>query len=156
MGNAPSGKTAVKKSARVAKHVNGQASMPIGVSVAAAVETANKPLGERAKATRKAAPVKPAATVTTTAATAAPATPVTEKAKRQKKEKVVRDSFTMPKSEYETIAKLKQRCLDAGIAVKKSELLRAGLLLLDALPAKRLAAAVAHVETVKTGRPSTN
>ncbi|CAN7544741.1 hypothetical protein LJR230_003751 [Trinickia sp. LjRoot230] len=149
MGNAPSGKTAVKKSARVAKHVNGQASMPIGAGVAAAVETAS------AKATRKAAPVKSA----TTAATAAPATPtasVSDKAKRQKKEKVVRDSFTMPKREYETIAKLKQKCLDAGIAVKKSELLRAGLLLLDALPAKRLAAAVAHVETVKTGRPSTN
>lgn len=77
-----------------------------------------------------------------------------EKPKRTKKEKVVRDSFTMPKSDYERIAKLKQKCLDAGVAVKKSELLRAGLQALDAIPVKRLLAAVASVETVKTGRPA--
>ncbi|GLU34340.1 hypothetical protein Busp01_41820 [Trinickia caryophylli] len=77
-----------------------------------------------------------------------------EKPKRAKKEKVVRDSFTMPKSDYERIAKLKQKCLDAGVAVKKGELLRAGLQALDAIPIKRLLAAVSSVETVKTGRPA--
>ncbi|PRX33376.1 hypothetical protein B0G80_3591 [Paraburkholderia sp. BL6669N2] len=77
------------------------------------------------------------------------------KAKRVKKEKVVRDSFTMPKSDYEKIAALKQKCLDAGVSVKKSELLRAGLLLLDSAPtAEGLLAAVSAVETVKTGRPA--
>ena len=77
-----------------------------------------------------------------------------DKPKRAKKEKVVRDSFTMPKADYERIALLKRKCLDAGVAVKKSELLRAGLQLLEAASEKRLVAAVAALEAVKTGRPS--
>jgi hypothetical protein len=86
------------------------------------------------------------------AAAAGSATEV--KAKHTKKEKVVRDSFTMPKSDYDKIAALKQKCLDAGVSVKKSELLRAGLLLLEASAPKRLLAAISAVETVKTGRPT--
>ncbi|WP_245254155.1 hypothetical protein [Paraburkholderia sp. LEh10] len=70
-----------------------------------------------------------------------------------KREKVVRDTFTMPRADYEKLAVLKQRCLDAGVAVKKSELVRAGLLLLESKPTKRLLAAVKAVEPVKTGRP---
>ena len=89
------------------------------------------------------------------AAEAAPAAaPAEEKSKRVKKEKVVRDSFTMPKSDYAKIAHLKQTCLEAGVSVKKSELLRAGLLLLASAPAQQLLAAVSAVETVKTGRPA--
>ncbi len=76
------------------------------------------------------------------------------KAKRAKKDKVVRDSFTMPKSDYEKIAALKQKCLAAGVSVKKSELLRAGLLMLESAAQKRLLAAVSAVEQVKTGRPT--
>lgn len=72
----------------------------------------------------------------------------------EKKEKVVRDSFTMPKADYEKLSILKRKCLDAGVAVKKSELLRAGLKLLESTSEKRLLAAIAAVETVKTGRPS--
>nr|WP_253190248.1 hypothetical protein [Paraburkholderia phenazinium] len=71
-----------------------------------------------------------------------------------KKEKVVRDSFTMPKSDYDKIAALKQKCLDAGVSVKKSEVLRAGLLLLEGATSNRLLAAIAALETVKTGRPT--
>ncbi|MFC0399837.1 hypothetical protein [Paraburkholderia rhizosphaerae] len=77
-----------------------------------------------------------------------------EKARRVKKDKVVRDSFTMPKSDYAKLAELKQRCLDGGVSVKKSELLRAGLTLLAAVPPKRLIAAVSALDTVKTGRPA--
>lgn len=80
--------------------------------------------------------------------------PAEQKAKRVKKEKVVRDSFTMPKSDYEKLAALKQKCLDSGVAVKKSELLRAGLLLLEGVPIARLLDAISAVETVKTGRPA--
>jgi hypothetical protein len=86
--------------------------------------------------------------------TAATPAPAEAKAKRARKEKVVRDSFTMPKSEYARIASLKQKCLDGGVRVKKSELLRAALAMLDAVPAKRLIAAVGALEAVKTGRPS--
>ena len=77
-----------------------------------------------------------------------------DKARRAKKDKVVRDSFTMPKSDYAKLAELKQRCLDGGVSVKKSELLRAGLALLAAVPPKRLIAAVSALDTVKTGRPA--
>ncbi|MDH4286613.1 MAG: hypothetical protein OEV26_04240, partial [Gallionella sp.] len=50
----------------------------------------------------------------------------TEK-KIKHKAKIVRDSFTMPQSEYQKIADIKETCLKAGIHVKKSEVLRAGL-----------------------------
>lgn len=73
--------------------------------------------------------------------------------KRAKKEKVVRDSFTMPRSDYAKIAALKQKCANNGRRVKKSELLRAALTLLDAAPEKRLLAAIDALETVPTGRP---
>jgi hypothetical protein len=76
-----------------------------------------------------------------------------EKAKRAKKEKVVRDSFTMPKSDYDKIAALKQKCLSNGVHVKKGELLRAGLLILETATVEQLIGAVGAVETVKTGRP---
>ena len=103
----------------------------------------------------KPAPTKVVKQKGAAAVEAAPAAPAVEvKAKRVKKEKVVRDSFTMPKSDYEKIAALKQKCLDAGVSAKKSELLRAGLLLLDSASTKRLVAAVSAVETVKTGRPA--
>jgi len=74
--------------------------------------------------------------------------------KLPKKLKVVRDSFTMPAFDYGKLAELKRRCLADGVEVKKSELLRAGLLALEALSDKKLLAVVAQVETVKTGRPA--
>jgi hypothetical protein len=97
--------------------------------------------------------------VTASAKQAAPASEAAQKPKRAKKEvvkkeKVVRDSFTMPKSDYAKIATLKQKCLGAGVSVKKSEVLRAGLLLLEATTLNDLLAAISAVETVKTGRPS--
>ena len=67
--------------------------------------------------------------------------------------KVIRDSFTMPHADYELIGALKQRCLGLGVAMKKSELLRAGLVVLRQLPDERLLEVVAAVESVKTGRP---
>jgi hypothetical protein len=60
----------------------------------------------------------------------------------------------MPKSDYAKIATLKQKCLNAGVSVKKSEVLRAGLLLLEGATLENLLAAISAVETVKTGRPS--
>ena len=67
---------------------------------------------------------------------------------------MVRDSFTMPEGDYAKLAALKARCLTAGVHVKKSELLRAGLQVLETLPAKKLLAIIAGVENVKTGRPA--
>ena len=67
--------------------------------------------------------------------------------------KVVRDSFTMPVGDYMLIDTLKQKCIGLGFAVKKSELLRAGLHVLGRISDEDLAQVVAAVENVKTGRP---
>jgi hypothetical protein len=67
--------------------------------------------------------------------------------------KVIRDSFTIPAAEHRLIGALKKRCIGLGVAIKKSELLRAGLAALERLPDEGLAKVVAAVESVKTGRP---
>ena len=76
-----------------------------------------------------------------------------ETSKNVKPGKVIRDSFTMPVADYELIGVLKKRCIGLGVAIKKSELLRAGLAVLDRLADASLAQVVAAVESVKTGRP---
>jgi hypothetical protein len=74
-------------------------------------------------------------------------------AKAEVKVKVVRDSFTMPQADYAKISELKQVCLKAGLHVKKSELLRAGLRALSALSLAQLKQAIGKLDTIKTGRP---
>lgn len=69
------------------------------------------------------------------------------------KAKVIRDSFTMPQNDYAKIGELKQACLKAGMHVKKSELLRAGLHALGKLSVPQLKQAIARMEQIKTGRP---
>lgn len=94
------------------------------------------------------APAKPSAPEV---AKAAPAAKPVKLAKPR--EELVRDSFTMPQSDFKLIAQLKERALAAKRAAKKSELLRAGLQALDQLDAKALAAALNRLEPIKTGRP---
>jgi hypothetical protein len=67
--------------------------------------------------------------------------------------KLVRDSFTMPKSEYAGIDALKSRALGFGRHVKKSEILRAGLRALLSMSDRSLVTALNAVPTLKTGRP---
>ncbi|MDZ7843120.1 MAG: hypothetical protein U5R46_20225 [Gammaproteobacteria bacterium] len=67
--------------------------------------------------------------------------------------KLVRDSFTIPAREYEAIDTLKQRYLEAGLHMKKSEILRAGLLALTSMSRDELAAVADRVERIKPGRP---
>lgn len=71
-----------------------------------------------------------------------------------KKPKLVRDSFTMPKNEYEAIAALKQRAARLGHAPKKSELLRAGIQALMAMSDAALMHSLSQVPALKTGRPA--
>lgn len=70
-----------------------------------------------------------------------------------KKPKLVRDSFTIPKNEFAAIDELKTRAMAMGTAVKKSELLRAGLKALLALSDSGFKSVLASVPTLKTGRP---
>jgi len=71
-----------------------------------------------------------------------------------KKPKLVRDSFTFPKDEYQAIAGLKQKALGLKHSAKKSEILRAGLMLLNGLSDKAFLAALAKIPALKTGRPA--
>lgn len=78
---------------------------------------------------------------------AAPADPAPSKPK------LVRDSFTIPKSEYAVLAALKVRAANLARPVKKSELLRAGIAALQAMSNKAFLASLGAVPVLKTGRP---
>lgn len=118
------------------------------------------------KAVRKARP-KAALPAKTNKATTAPATapvkaktaapkPAASPAKplKDKKFKVVRDSFTIPKSELLQIGESKKRALMLGVEIKKSELIRAGLQALTSMNDAAFKKALASVPTIKTGRPA--
>ena len=104
-----------------------------------------------AKPVRKTAATKAPVKV----ATPKPAKPVKAvKPAKVKKPKLVRDSFTIPKDEYIVIDNLKVRAGKLGQAVKKSELLRAGVKALAAMSDIQFKAALSNVPTIKTGRPT--
>ena len=103
----------------------------------------DKPRNVEPKKLKRANPIKDNATK-----------PNPTKLEKPKKAKVIRDSFTMPKQEFDKIADLKKQCLAFGISIKKSELLRAGLQALNGFTPQQLKAAVSQVEKIKTGRPS--
>jgi hypothetical protein len=113
----------------------------------AAVKVAVAKSASPAKAVKRtvaapAAPVAPDATV------AAPA--------GKPKHKLVRDSFTIPKSEYAVIDALKLRATQLTRPTKKSEILRAGVVLLNALADDAFLAALNAVPSLKTGRPQSD
>ncbi len=110
---------------------------------------ARKPVAAKSATTKKAVAAKPVKK-----------TPEKKDKKAKKvsgkaeiKMKVVRDSFTMPQNDYAKIAELKQVCHKAGLQVKKSELLRAGLHALGKLSTVQLKQTIAQMEQIKTGRP---
>ncbi len=72
-----------------------------------------------------------------------------------KPEKVVRVTFTMPPHDYQRIADLQQEGLQAALSLNKSEVIRAGLIALQALPAKKRLEILQSVEKIKPGRPAT-
>ena len=100
------------------------------------------PVNPTSKAPAKGAP-KPAAE-SSSAAVSGSAKP---------KPKLVRDSFTIPKSEYVVLEGLKTRAANLTRPVKKSELLRAGVAVLNAMTDKAFLAALDGVPSLKTGRP---
>jgi hypothetical protein len=73
-----------------------------------------------------------------------------------KKLKLMRDSFTIPKIEYNVLDELKQRASERVKPVKKSELLRAGIKALAAMSDAAFLASLKAVPATKTGRPSKN
>jgi hypothetical protein len=71
-----------------------------------------------------------------------------------KKQKLVRASFSLPADEHASLADLKMRAKKLGKAIKKSEILRAGIAHLVAMADTALVTALAKVERIKTGRPT--
>ena len=124
----------------------------------APAKVATKPTAVATKPAVKAAPkaaakvaTKPAAKPAVKAAAPKAAAPKVEKAK---KPKMVRDSFTIPKNEYDVLDSLKQRAVKLGSPAKKTELIRAGMKAIAALSDAAFKAALAAVPSLKTGRPA--
>ena len=75
------------------------------------------------------------------------------KADKLTKPQLIRDSFTIPESEYATLAKVKKACLKDGFEIKKSELIRIGIAHLESLSVSKVKSAKKKLQPVKTGRP---
>jgi len=110
-------------------------------------KTAPTPATRKAAAAAKPAPANQKVGATTAAPAAA------DKPPKPPKVRLVRDSFTMPETDFALVAVLKARALGLGRAAKKSELLRAGLQLLSQQDAPGLLTALERLQPIKTGRP---
>lgn len=117
---------------------------------AAPVKVAAKPAR---KSGSKPAPVKilPRKTAASKPAAKPAAVPAAEA--KPPKIKLVRDSFTIPRAEYEALGALKERLVKLTRPAKKSEVLRAGIAVLATLNDAALCAALDAVPAIKTGRP---
>lgn len=151
---------AAKAPAAPAKKPVRKAAKKIGAAKPAAKKPVQKAVSQTAvKSAAKTAPksaTKPAtkpATEPSPKPKAKPAQQTTPDLKL-KKPKLVRDSFTFPKDEYQAIAGLKQKALGLKHSAKKSEILRAGLMLLNGLSDKAFLSALSKVPALKTGRPA--
>ena len=140
----PARPTALKPAAP--KATIAQASKPVAAPTIAA-----KPAVSKVVIAKPAIP-KTAASVTKTAVKKVVA-PKPVKIVKTPKVKMERDSFTMPKAEYAQFHVLKERLQKLGSPVKKSELLRAGIMQLSAMTDAALSAVMSKVPTIKTGRP---
>ena len=118
-------------------------------SAAAKKPVARKPAAKKVAAAKVPKPVKPGKKPKPVVAEK----PAIAEVAKQPRVKLVRDSFTMPRDEFELIAKLKARAVDFKRPAKKSELLRAGLQVLAALPDKQLLDALEALRPLKAGRP---
>lgn len=104
-------------------------------------------------------PSKPAAK--SDAKPAAKRTPIADKPTagpmkliKTKKPKLVRDSFTIPKEEYQVLGELKLRADRLVNPVKKTELIRAGIKALASMSDTEYLAAIKAVPVIKAGRPA--
>ena len=66
---------------------------------------------------------------------------------------IIRETFSMPPADSALIDQLRQRIAAQGVILNRSEILRAALAALSALPDSLLAEAGNNVPKMKTGRP---
>lgn len=103
-------------------------------------------------ATRKAPLVRAAAKPASAKSKSGPSAPE-PKAPGKVKVKLVRDTFTFTKDDYALLGALKKRALQLACPAKKSEILRAGVLILSAMPDPEFVAAIEAVPHLKA-KPS--
>ncbi|HET6786758.1 MAG TPA: hypothetical protein VFH49_02270 [Aquabacterium sp.] len=132
--------TAVKKAPMVAKKV---------------AVAKKAPAAKKAPVARKLVPQSAAKTVPPSVAQTAVTTKPGKKKDKVKdaKVKIVRDSFTMPEADFALIDRIKLRAIEWKHPVKKSEVLRAALQALQALPDARVKALLSGLADIKKGRP---
>lgn len=107
----------------------------------------------KAKAAAPASAAKKAAPGTAAKPTVVATTPLKISSPAKVKQKLVRDSFTMPRADFSLINSLKERALTFRRPTKKSELLRAGLHALSTLPDAKLKLVLEGLVPLKAGRP---
>ncbi|MDP2882916.1 MAG: hypothetical protein Q8N89_15220 [Azonexus sp.] len=149
-----------RKQVATAAAVAKEAAKPKIEKKAVAAKPAKKVVAEKPAPAPKAPakPVKKAPAAAKEKVAEAPKAEKAEKVAKVKKQapkppKLVRDSFTIPETDYALFATLKQRALVAGVEVKKSEILRAAVVVLAKLDDAELVKAIGLVERIKTGRP---
>lgn len=143
------------KSPLVAKKVSNGVAKTASPKISAAKAKPVKVSVEKPTVTPKASAavtVQKSSIVAKRPAKSVPASSSVEKDK-VKKAKLVRDSFTMPEAEYAVLGSVKKACLVGGIEVKKSQLLRIGLLLLSRTEIGTLKKLIADLAPLKAGRP---
>lgn len=77
----------------------------------------------------------------------------TVKAVKAVKTKLIRDSFAIPEKEYEALVAVKKACLKAGLEIKKTELIRIGIALVNNLTTAKIKTAQSKLTQISAGRP---
>ena len=75
------------------------------------------------------------------------------KATKTVKTKLIRDSFAIPEKEYAALVAVKKACLKAGLEIKKTELIRIGIALVNTLTTAKIKTAQAKLTQISAGRP---
>jgi hypothetical protein len=142
----PASAAASKSAAKAKKNVAAKPEAKKSNGVAAAT-----PAKDKAKTS---APAKSASKPAVKAAPGGATKAAAPKAAKEKKLKMVRDSISIPKAEYLALEAMKLRAVKLTTPVKKTELIRAGIKALAALPDAAFVAAIRAVPSLKTGRPA--
>ena len=135
-------KTAVKKTAVVAKKAKTDAAVATNAKRSNQQGKVAPAVNVKAQVKAKSAS-KPKATESVAAAGKAKA----------KKDVLVRDSFTMPQSEYQVLSLVKKACLQSGIEIKQSELLRIAVVQLAGLSIAKIVTLQKGLNIIQAGRP---
>lgn len=78
---------------------------------------------------------------------------LSEKIKNKPMTKVIRDAFTMLKTDVDVISEIKKKCQRSGIDVNKSLIVRAGIHAISDMSPEKISQLFDKIEKIKVGRP---